>query len=182
MKAVLVTRLVSADEARGLLAAYCVPGASQPLTLDNESDAAMFRAAPALASTVIALSESAIAEQAIADDACRARDAAQRNERDHLSALRVAQTERDRLRIERDCFRDILACEMGKAAPEGWMWSSLMDQWMKSGHANMHVQRFTGGYRYCIAGKHRKWSEDQYAYTLEAIEAADRAAGDVPQR
>ena len=55
----------------------------------------------------------------------------------HVAAPALARTvvalseERDEARRERDRMRDILACERGERAPEGWYWAD--GQWNREG-------------------------------------------------
>jgi len=160
---------VSAEEARKLLAVYRIPGGEQPLTLNNAQDEAMFRAAPSLAHTVIALTEE--------------RDRLRAAETEHVernSDLWTENTNREsdcmRLTAERDRLGAILAAERGERAPEGWEWTDVgefrfwrRDDWVVSsepgsgkwGYANLNGKPEPVGF--CT-------------YALEAIEAADRAA------
>lgn len=145
-----MTRLVSAEEARGLLEgatpgpwrsqiaacdhgdaeehAAIKGGGSLVVTCVGDQDAGLIAAAPDLAATVIALSE------------------------------------------ERDRLRDILACERGEKAPEGWRWAGTF--WTTT-HDRARVASIGDGYAHTAIGQ---WCAERYPTALEAIEAADRAA------
>ena len=78
---------------------------------------------------------------------------------------------------ERDRLRDVLACERGESAPEGWEWLSDNETWAKPG-AEVFVEPYALGrwQVYVLVDGCARNIEQKYAYAIEAIEAADRAA------
>lgn len=157
MDAHIKSRLVSAEEARKLLDAYHAPGSDRPLTLNNSADTAMFRAAPDLAATVIALTDE------------RDRLLAAAKEREHRAAivvkmnqdgaaLAMEQLAQDAAAVEkeRDRLRDILLSAVTAAKnatlPPGFIWG------------NDAMEQFNFG------------KERAAEAVAGAIEAADRAA------
>ncbi len=72
------------------------------------------------------------------------------------------------LMVERDRLRDILDCETGKRAPEGWTWFDTDWCWFRRGALGW------------VEKRQNQWiiikTRERFDYALEAIEAADRAA------
>lgn len=149
------TKLVSAEEARGLL--------------DVAGDRGWKCQCEWCASlrTVVALSEER--------DALASRDALRRAEIAMLGA------NLDAVRTERDRLRDILAAERGERAPEGWTRMSKFDCEWENQRTGMWVDEIEPGkWQACRWSGQRELSvSDVVPTALEAIEAADRAAGEV---
>jgi hypothetical protein len=91
--------------------------------------------------------------------------------------------ERDEARAERDRLRDILACERGERAPEGWRWSSSAICSRGGGDTGEPYASISRGsvdagrpsWRwFCVGKEGDAWT------AIEAIEAADLAAKAAP--
>lgn len=182
-----MSRLVSAEEARGLLKGatpgpwyvdssgrgveYNSPdiGAVEVVAWTAKGDTKLIAAAPDLAATVIALSggfESCVRLATWMSDAQEALD---------YNGCGMAGDEAivlmKRLVAERDRLRAILACERGESAPEGWRWEWQTRRWI---NASTCTVVSAGSWFIGIDGP-----RGTARYMLECIEAADRAAGEV---
>jgi len=126
------------------------------------SDAPVLGAAPSLAFTVVAL-------EAERDEARAERDAYRKAKAENDERFML---ERDEARAERDRLRDILACERGEKAPEGWAWEWQTRRWI---NASISAVVGSGSWFIGIDGP-----SGTARYLLECVEAADLAAKATP--
>lgn len=81
--------------------------------------------------------------------------------------------ERDEVAAERDRLRDILRCERGEWAPDGWVWRPAERAWQSA--INL-VMLHDGGWGWCFRKGTGRRGQGTAPTALEAIEAADKAA------
>lgn len=87
--------------------------------------------------------------------------------------LRASLAAHDEVTAERDRLRDILRCERGEWAPDGWVWRPAERAWQSA--INL-VMLHDGGWGWCFRKGTGRRGQGTAPTALEALEAADKAA------